>query len=422
MSQPTVRTRRGRSGTISRIETDPSHHLAGPFMPQTPLDSPTDNIPPRVPRPLKNNGAPSSHGFLDDLKTFRWVVVPQSSLRMILLPVFLHIQWTYITPLLFTDPPLSPFAPLLFLSHPTPSPTGDPNDVRYRKGYLDLVFLAYHIIVFSFLRQVAMIYICYPVARYFGIKREAKLARFGEQGYAILYFGIFGLWGMRIMGQLPTWWYNVEAFWIDYPHWQMKPELKRYYLMQASYWCQQLIVLVFKLEKPRKDYNELVAHHIVTLWLVGWSYLINLTLIGNAVYMSMDIPDAFLGTSKILNYMRWDRTKIAVFAVFIFVWTYFRHYLNLVMLWSVYRDFDLIPETSKVWAPETGAWLVWWMKWQIFAPILLLQLLNLFWYFLILRILVRAFTDVKVTDERSDDEESYEEEDTPPKTNKRKDD
>ena len=51
----------------------------------------------------------------------------------------------------------------------------------------------------------------------------------------------------------------------------MKPELKRYYLMQAAYWCQQLIVMVLKLEKPRKDYNELVAHHFVTLWLVGYA-------------------------------------------------------------------------------------------------------------------------------------------------------
>jgi acyl-CoA-dependent ceramide synthase len=50
----------------------------------------------------------------------------------------------------------------------------------------------------------------------------------------------------------------------------MTPELKRYYLMQASYWCQQLIVLVFRLEKPRKDFKELVAHHLVTLWLVGF--------------------------------------------------------------------------------------------------------------------------------------------------------
>jgi hypothetical protein len=49
----------------------------------------------------------------------------------------------------------------------------------------------------------------------------------------------------------------------------MTPELKRYYLMQASYWCQQLIVLFFGLEKPRKDYRELIAHHLVTLWLIG---------------------------------------------------------------------------------------------------------------------------------------------------------
>lgn len=56
----------------------------------------------------------------------------------------------------------------------------------------------------------------------------------------------------------------------DYPHWEMKPLLKRYYLMQCAYWCQQFIVLVLGLEKPRKDYWELVAHHIVTLWLVGY--------------------------------------------------------------------------------------------------------------------------------------------------------
>jgi hypothetical protein len=55
----------------------------------------------------------------------------------------------------------------------------------------------------------------------------------------------------------------------DYPHWQMIPELKRYYIMQLSYWCQQLIVLLLGLEKPRKDYLELVAHHFVTLWLIG---------------------------------------------------------------------------------------------------------------------------------------------------------
>jgi very-long-chain ceramide synthase len=88
------------------------------------------------------------------------------------------------------------------------------------------------------------------------------------------------------MTQLPTYWYNTDYFWVgeciniscfniffsfilDYPTWRLKPELKRYYLMQIAYWCQQMLILVLGLEKPRKDYWVIVAHHLVTLWMVG---------------------------------------------------------------------------------------------------------------------------------------------------------
>jgi acyl-CoA-dependent ceramide synthase len=40
----------------------------------------------------------------------------------------------------------------------------------------------------------------------------------------------------------------------------MTRSLKAYYLLQASYWCQQTILLALKIEKPRKDFNELIAH------------------------------------------------------------------------------------------------------------------------------------------------------------------
>ncbi|EIM88473.1 longevity assurance proteins LAG1/LAC1 [Stereum hirsutum FP-91666 SS1] len=415
MSNNKIRTNRGRACSLS-CETDTSHHLISSSMSQTPLGTPTANgyqnnvspsssFRPIVPHPKWTIGTPESRGFWDDLKTFRWVIVPTSSLRMLLVPIVLHLQWKYITPLFIDDPPPSPFGAMLFISHPTPSPTGNPSDARYRKGYLDLIFIAYHVVFFSFLRQSVILYLCRPFAQHFGIRKEGKLARFGEQGYAVVYFVISGLWGIHIMSQLPTWWYRTDAFWIDYPHWQMKPNLKRYYLMQAAYWCQQFVVLVLRLEKPRKDYHELVAHHFVTLWLIGWSYLINLTYIGNAVYISMDIPDVGLAFCSILNYLQLDRTKVACFVVFMGTWAYFRHYLNIIMLWSVYSEFDLMPESSKRWAPEDGVWMVWWMKWQIFTPLFLLHCLNLFWFYLILRILYRALTQPKVTDIRSDDED-----------------
>jgi len=56
---------------------------------------------------------------------------------------------------------------------------------------------------------------------------------------------------------------------LGYPHWELKPQLKLYYLMQAAFWVQQLLVLLLRLEKPRKDYYELVCHHFVTIWLIG---------------------------------------------------------------------------------------------------------------------------------------------------------
>lgn len=40
----------------------------------------------------------------------------------------------------------------------------------------------------------------------------------------------------------------------------MIPELKVYYLLELSYWLQQMLVLVLGLEKPRSDYYELVVH------------------------------------------------------------------------------------------------------------------------------------------------------------------
>jgi acyl-CoA-dependent ceramide synthase len=147
---------------------------------------------------------------------------------MLMIPIILYANWELLAPYIAPDLP-NPMAPLIFISYHIPSSSDD--DPRYAKGYLDLVFLAFHIVFYSFLRQFVTTVLCHPIARYFGIKKQGKLDRFGEQGYALLYFTIVGAWGFvsssitlhhivseqsqkRIMGQLPTWWYRTEHFWI----------------------------------------------------------------------------------------------------------------------------------------------------------------------------------------------------------------
>lgn len=53
---------------------------------------------------------------------------------------------------------------------------------------------------------------------------------------------------------------DISLWHAEYPHWQMRSELKAYYLLQLSYWLQQALVMILRLEAPRKDYYELIIH------------------------------------------------------------------------------------------------------------------------------------------------------------------
>lgn len=114
--------------------------------------------------------------------------------KILIVPVILYINWDLITP--FVDPSLqsrNPFAPLFLLSHRVPASSEE--DPRYQKGYLDLLFIAYYIVFWSCIRQIITVNICKRICHYFGIKKQVKIERFGEQGYAFVYFAFFGAWG-----------------------------------------------------------------------------------------------------------------------------------------------------------------------------------------------------------------------------------
>ncbi|EIW67325.1 hypothetical protein M231_02532 [Tremella mesenterica] len=337
-------------------------------------------------------------GFLKDLISFRWMTIPSSSLKLMMIMPVLYLNHLALVHLGILSPETpNPFAACLFLS-------GKTANGKYTKAWGDWAFVLWHTVWWSLVRQSMTLYVLRPLAYWFKIKRS-KIMRFTEQGYALFYFGILSGCGIYVMHGLSTWWYRTEHFWLEYPHREMTLELKLYYLMQAAYWLQQSMIMVLKVEKPRKDYYELIAHHIVTLWLIGWSYIENLTYIGVSIFVTMDVSDTFIGFSKCVNYI--DESKsVPPFLVFLVVWTYMRHYLNIKILYSVYSEWHLIPEANRqVFDPWRDKWMPPWMQWQIFIPIALLQVINLLWYYLLMRILFRALVFNDRRDERSDDEE-----------------
>ena len=155
---------------------------------------------------------------------------------------------------------------------------------------------------FHFLREFMMCCVLRPISVWFGIKRS-QTEEILEQTYAMFYYGITGPFGLWIMRRLPLWYFNTTQFYINYPHKTHDIYFKIYYLGQAAFWVQQSVVLILQLEKPRKDFKELVLHHIITIALIWCSYRFHFTWMGLAVYITMDISDFFLALSKTLNYL-----------------------------------------------------------------------------------------------------------------------
>ena len=130
-------------------------------------------------------------------------------------------------------------------------------------------------------------------------------------------------------------------------------------------------------------------------------------MIGTTVFVCMDIPDTWLALAKMLNYLDMNAAAAAVYSVFMVAWSYFRLYLSALTLRSVYVHFYLIPQYARTFSPLRGYWLVWWMQAHVFAPLLLLLLLNIFWYVLMWQILIRSLYGIYGDTREEHEEEEH---------------
>ncbi|KAI9718092.1 MAG: hypothetical protein M1812_004350 [Candelaria pacifica] len=325
--------------------------------------------------------------------------------------------------------PSNPIHSAIFLSYAEPLAAGaDPTTTprQYGKGRADFAFVAFYIIVLSFTREASMQIFIRPLAIRCGLRSRAKQSRFMEQFYTALYFSVFGPFGLYVMSRTPIWYFNTTAMFENFPHFTHEGVFKAYYLLQASYWAQQAIVLLLQLEKPRKDFKELVGHHVVTLALIWLSYRFHFTYMGLAVYITHDISDFFLAvslgtvslrlwlslilvqTSKVLNYI--DASVVGpYFAFFIGVWVYLRHYINLCILWATLTEFETVGPFELNW--ETQQYKCRLAQVITFSLLASLQAVNLFWLYQILRVAKNYVFQKAWQDVRSDNEED--EEDNP---------
>lgn len=276
-------------------------------------------------------------------------------------------------------------------------------DGRFEKSPWDVPFLFFYICVFTALRAATMDYVLFPLAKLVNVPKK-KYQRFAEQSYSVFYYGIAFGFGVYVMYDSP-WWFDTTYFWRDYPVTDYTKSFKYYYLVQFAYWLQQIFVL--QIEAPRKDYKELVMHHINTLLLISLSYCCNFTRVGNAVFVCMDLPDTILALAKALNYCLPGIVCNTTFGIMVVSWLYTRVYLFGCIIWSTLTEPDLyVPQF--VLHPPSGNWFPYFVKYIIAGLMIGLYFLILFWTLMIFKVIYKIVTEPEAKDVRSDDEDEAE--------------
>ncbi|CAH7665832.1 TRAM1-like protein-domain-containing protein [Phakopsora pachyrhizi] len=216
---------------INHVTRPPSDH---PLSTQTFQNS-------QLPTPTKNRSLSSqsklnqgisyweeeSKGFWKDLRMMRWM----RHLGKVKLKLGLILFLSFISQFAHLQSWISynPIPVFIKISYKLPQTAEEEAnaDQRYGKGLKDLPFLAFYVIVFSFLRQAVIKYFVKPYATWLGL-RGTKLQRFADQGYAIFYWSSSTIICPVVMSGQLTWWYKTHEFWRGYPHYRMKSLLKTY--------------------------------------------------------------------------------------------------------------------------------------------------------------------------------------------------
>ncbi|XP_006822803.1 ceramide synthase 1-like [Saccoglossus kowalevskii] len=157
------------------------------------------------------------------------------------------------------------------------------------------------------------------------------------------------------------------------------------YVYQCGFYVHSIYASIY-VDVIRSDFYLVMAHHILTIMLLAFSYIVRYHKIGVLVLFCHDLCDVLLETGKIITRTKQRNGKVynlneyianATFAVFIFVWILTRLYwYPLKVLYAGGRFFHPV-------MPFVTTFNV--MLWMLLA-------MNLYWFWMILDLLARLLS------------------------------
>jgi ceramide synthetase len=244
------------------------------------------------------------------------------------------------------------------------------------------------------LRHFFFHFVFFPIGRTKVAKDENQLKtlkKLSESGYKIVYYLPLWIWGVYIANQegLLT---NTRKYWEGIPNPPISENLLTFYTFQLAFYFYTTLSLVC-FDVKRKDYYALLIHHFVTICLIYFSWFFGYVRVGTIVFICMDIVDVFLEAAKFTNYLKLNPLFPNVFfTLMVLSWAGFRLFL---FPYLVVRS--AFSESTDVHLAEGHDYKM--SVWYLFNSLLwILQALQVYWFYYVIKALVRMLTTGKVED------------------------
>ncbi|KAI4318615.1 hypothetical protein MLD38_032294 [Melastoma candidum] len=209
---------------------------------------------------------------------------------------------------------------------------------------------------------------------------QAKVLKFSESMWKFTYYGTVEACVLAA-GYHEPWFWDVKEYLRGWPNQELKLSIKLIYMCQCGFYVYSIVALLVW-ETRRKDFSVMMSHHVITVFLIGYSYLTRFFRIGSVILALHDASDVFLEAAKVFKYSENEVGASILFGLFAISWVVLR--LVIFPFWviraSSYYFVEHVPLTESY---NT-------LRYYIFNTLLLsLLVFHIYWWVLIYSMIMR---------------------------------
>ena len=172
-------------------------------------------------------------------------------------------------------------------------------------------------------------------------------------------------------------------------NYQTKPAQKLLYLVELSwYLCGMFRLFV---EPRKKDFKQMLVHHASTIGLIGFSYSLHQLRIGVVIYTLHNLADPLLQAAKLFKFCGSEFGATALFVPFAIAF-----FISRLILYPMLRYYTIFYgpgyQRKELYKQEAFS----------MGLLLLLIPIHAYWFYLIVKIVIKSISKGQTDDNRSD--------------------